>query len=297
MLGPRVAVSAVLIPTLLLGLWVDQWLGETQNLPGLVLFVMLAVVGVGASFEVAAMMQSKGALTPTAVLGASGVLGLGAMTVAALTPMPEFGRVSVLGTTVAAVFMGALLFHCRRRQTQGAILAGAGAVFACVYLGVFPGFWMLVRQEHAAWVVAGALLVTKSCDIGAYLTGRLIGRNKLIPWLSPGKTWEGLAGGLVFAAALSAGLVAWGNATGGLSGDGQGSTRLAPVWFAAVAGLILGLVGQLGDLTASLLKRDAGIKDSGASVPGFGGVLDLVDSAIVVAPVAYWLLLAARWLP
>jgi phosphatidate cytidylyltransferase len=69
-----------------------------------------------------------------------------------------------------------------------------------------------------------------------------------------------------------------------------------PLWYAALAGLLLGLIGQFGDLVASLFKRDAGIKDSGSSIPGFGGVLDVIDSPIVVAPFAYWLLMLVRQL-
>jgi len=126
------------------------------------------------------------------------------------------------------------------------------------------------------------LLITKSMDIGAYFTGRSIGRHKLIPWLSPGKTWEGLFGGVAVAAAVGAGAASFSH-----------HARLDfPVlwWHGAVFGAFLGLIGQAGDLLASLLKRDAGMKDYSQRLLGFGGVLDVIDSPLLVAPIAYWCL-------
>ncbi|MEM1212793.1 MAG: phosphatidate cytidylyltransferase [Planctomycetota bacterium] len=313
MLSYRLAMSALLIPMLLAVLWLDQWLGQTAGWAGVMLLLLLAVFTLGASREVAAMMRSKGALMPTPVLAISGQAGLWYLGLVAVLlgpgqwsgqpgpgwagPWLASGALGMAGllTVLALVFFGSLTFHCRDRRPEGAILAGAGAVFACVYLGLLPGFWLLVRQEHSAWIVAGAILVTKSCDIGAYTAGRIFGRRKLIKWLSPGKTWEGLAGGLMFSGGLSIGLVAWANAVsdGAATGGWAGEGALAPLWLAGVAGVLLGLVGQLGDLLASLLKRDAKLKDSGATIPGFGGVLDLVDSALLTGPVAYWLLALA----
>ncbi|MEM6392164.1 MAG: phosphatidate cytidylyltransferase [Planctomycetota bacterium] len=301
MLKYRLAMSAVLIPMLLAVLWLDQWVGSAHGLRGLVLLVLVMVCMLGASGELAAMIRSKGALVPTPVVAVSGQLGLvyvGMMAVLLGAGWPEQATSGTLGlagllTVVTLVFFGSLVVHCRGRRTDGAILAGAGAVFACVYLGLLPGFWLLVRQDHSAWIVAGAILVTKSCDIGAYTAGRLFGKRKLIPWLSPGKTWEGLFGGLLFSGGLSVGLVAWANTAAEGSTGWVGGGSLAPLWLAAVAGVVLGLVGQLGDLTASLMKRDAAVKDSGTAIPGFGGVLDLVDSALLTGPVAYWLLALA----
>ncbi len=104
----------------------------------------------------------------------------------------------------------------------------------------------------------------------------------MIPWLSPGKTWEGLAGGVVAAVAVGVGLA-------------TASRWLEPadricIWVGAVCGAIFAVVGQLGDLTMSLFKRGAGIKDSSKILPGLGGVLDVMDSPLLVAPVAFWML-------
>ncbi|MFW5681789.1 MAG: phosphatidate cytidylyltransferase, partial [Phycisphaeraceae bacterium] len=171
------------------------------------------------------------------------------------------------------------------------------ALLALIYLGTLPGFLLAIRRWHSAWVVVGIVLVIKASDIGAYFVGRAIGRHKLIPWLSPGKTWEGLAGGVAMSALVAVGLVALSNELG-VSGryvydENLTSRRFAaldyPLWLAAIAGGLLALAGVLGDLTASLFKRDAGLKDSGKSIPGFGGVLDVIDSLVLAAPVAYWM--------
>ena len=162
-------------------------------------------------------------------------------------------------------------------------------MFAFVYLGLMFGFLLALRREHSAWVVAGVLLITKSCDIGAYFTGRSIGRHKLIPWLSPGKTWEGLFGGIVTAGLVAVGALWLYRRSFGVTGIG------AMQWpYAALVGGLFALSGQAGDLLESVFKRDAGVKDSGQSLPGFGGVLDVLDSILLTAPVAFWWLTGWR---
>src|SRR5262249_14116573 len=138
------------------------------------------------------------------------------------------------------------------------------------------------RQHEVArgtLALALAIFVPKFCDVGAYFTGRFLGRHRATPVLSPKKTWEGFAGGL--AAAILTALVIH---------------RLGPVfpggelaWLSAVAfGLVVGFTGIVGDLAESLVKRDCQRKDASQVVPGFGGVLDVVDSIVFAAPVVYW---------
>ncbi len=123
------------------------------------------------------------------------------------------------------------------------------------------------------------LLVVKSTDIGAYFGGRYLGKHKLIPWLSPGKTWEGLFCGLATAALVGLGCsLVWPHAL---------STITWPK--ALIFGIVIGGVGQAGDLLESLMKRDAQVKDSGNIIPGFGGLLDVIDSPLLAAPAAYLL--------
>ena len=123
------------------------------------------------------------------------------------------------------------------------------------------------------------IAVVKASDTGAYFTGRFLGRHKLIPRLSPNKTWEGLAGGFLFSLIVS--LLFWWFAGGQL---GVVSLR---VWDAAILGVLLAGSGVIGDLVESMIKRNADIKDSGHLIPGMGGVLDVLDSLLFGAPVLY----------
>lgn len=134
-------------------------------------------------------------------------------------------------------------------------------------------------QRDGRFFVLYLVLVTKFTDIGAYVFGMSIGRHKLIPRISPNKTWEGLVGGLLGALLASYGGFHWMKATLGHYGMD---------WFhATVLGLVLGAAAIVGDLAESLLKRQANIKDSGTMLPGIGGALDLVDSLLFTAPLLY----------
>jgi phosphatidate cytidylyltransferase len=178
----------------------------------------------------------------------------------------------------------ALLRMSKDRDPKGSLALVGGTLLAGVYGGVFLGFWMLVRLEHSPWLLVGAILTTKSCDIGAYFTGMSIGRHKMIPWLSPKKSWEGLLGGVVTATAVGAGLAAL-SARCDLPAADQ-----IPISIGAIGGALVAIVGQAGDLAESAFKRDSGLKDSGRILPGMGGVLDVLDSPLFTGPVVYWLL-------
>ncbi len=121
------------------------------------------------------------------------------------------------------------------------------------------------------------ILVTKFSDLGAYVTGSLLGRHKMIPRISPGKTWEGFAGAVAISTGVS------------LLFAGALGHRLAGMTLvhAAVLGVLLSIAAVLGDLIESLFKREAGAKDSGRVLPGIGGILDLLDSLLFNAPLMY----------
>ena len=122
-------------------------------------------------------------------------------------------------------------------------------------------------------VVLTILLTVKATDIGAFFGGKAMGKHKLIPWLSPGKTWEGLF---------------WGVITAGLVGAICAGAMDYFSWQKGIFfGMVIGAIGQAGDLLESMMKRDAAVKDSGSIIPGFGGILDVIDSPLLAAPFAY----------
>jgi phosphatidate cytidylyltransferase len=184
---------------------------------------------------------------------------------------------------IVFVMLMAALQRAWARQTQEAIVRMAGTVLSTLYLGGLAWFLMALRVKHSArpggfdgttMVIVMILLVVKFTDIGAFFGGRAIGRHKLVYWLSPGKTWEGLGVGILTAGAVGALCAPW----------------MHIAWPKGVLfGMILGVVGQLGDLLESLMKRDAEVKDSGRLIPGFGGILDVIDSPLLAAPCAYLL--------
>ncbi|MBI1190274.1 MAG: hypothetical protein GC200_06280 [Tepidisphaera sp.] len=288
----RLVLGPILIAALIGALWLDEYLtrvpmpwgerlGQAHFPPGSVQFVVMTLVCVLAARELAAILIANGVVASKRIMTFAALLGL---VVSIVVPIGVPGPVAVaaVGSAAVCVLVVAQAFYSRHKSVEGVVAATGGALLSFVYLGLTFGFLLAIRRDHSAWVLLWVLLITKACDIGAYFTGRAIGRHKLIPWLSPGKTWEGLGGGLVLSA-----VVAWAgslvlHATTPMRGPGPG--------WCIVLGVGCALVGQAGDLLESMYKRDAGIKDSGRGLPGFGGILDVIDSPVLVAPLAYWML-------
>ncbi|OAB57712.1 hypothetical protein AY599_11235 [Leptolyngbya valderiana BDU 20041] len=295
----RLIFGPILIAALLAGLLLDRalvgvrWPLDYPPLgfdgtapPGVVVLpVMLAIAGLGGR-ELAIMLKAKGIHASRLTLSIVAMLGLLASTPLFATLAQGDGAAGLASAAAAVVLIG-ILHHARTMNSQGAMLSIGAVLFAFVYLGLTFGFLLRIRLEHSVWVLVWVLATVKSCDIFAYFTGKAIGKHKLILWLSPGKTWEGLVGG-VFGSAIVGGaglaLLTQGGAFN--AGGSVAQSALA----GAISGACIGLAGQLGDLMASMMKRDAGIKDSSRLLPGFGGILDVIDSPILVAPLAYWTL-------
>lgn len=185
----------------------------------------------------------------------------------------DFPLETYLVFLAASVFLALVLYQYLSCGTSS-VLANCGAnYFSIVYLGLLSGFCVAIRIEFGLWHLLMFVFVVKSADIGAYAIGKLFGKHRFSPRISPGKTWEGM-GGAVAAAVLVA--------IGFALGCGIMS------WLSAIVfGLCFAFIGQMGDLVESMIKRDAEQKDSGRKVPGFGGVLDIIDSPLVAAPFAY----------
>ena len=187
----------------------------------------------------------------------------------------------VLFWIVASVFwLIAAAFWLRRRWTM------AGNDFLGYGLGVLliVSTWaaMVSLRDRGPWMLLGVLALASVADIAAYFTGRAWGRRKLAPNISPGKTWEGVGGALV-------GVLAYGAAIGAATGY-LSAASFSGILAAAACLLLLTGLGIVGDLFESLLKRQAGIKDSSRLLPGHGGVLDRIDSLMAILPLAALLL-------
>ena len=211
---------------------------------------------------------------------------------------------------LVVLLIGTAVAQFRRRNTDQAIADVGATWMIALYLGLFPAFAVQLRcngdipGETAAWLVLVFLLVTKASDVGAFLVGSAIGRHKLAPVLSPGKSVEGAIGGILASSVVAVFFhqLYYGVSTV-LPRDSDFLARLDEItrvfcgleaWQAIVFGVLMSISGQLGDLLESGFKRAAGRKDSAALLPGFGGVLDLIDSPVMAAPVA-WFVLSVWW--
>lgn len=193
--------------------------------------------------------------------------------------LPDSWSVIPMSLLILGLIMRAL---CDKENDR--ILDTLGGTFTgIVYVGFLfsflPRLWVDWWPREGRLLVMYMLLVVKWTDAGAYFIGCAIGKHKMIPRISPAKTWEGLAGGVVTAVAVS--FIVF-----GICGGDLGVVRIE--WYDALfLGVILSLAGVVGDLAESLLKRAAGKKDSGKIIRGMGGFLDVLDSPIFAAPVMY----------
>ncbi|WP_157180995.1 phosphatidate cytidylyltransferase [Actinopolymorpha alba] len=231
-------------------------------------FVAFVIVAVGlAVIELSRALRPAGVTLPLVPLLA-GVVGMLAGAYIAGTP----ALVGALGLTAFAVFAGRLL-----GGREGYVRDVTAGVFVALYVPFLASFAILMlRPEDGPFRVLLFVAVTVASDIGGYAAGVLFGRHKLAPEISPGKTWEGLAGSAL--SCLAVGIVGV-------------TVLLHGAWW---AGLVLGVVATVtataGDLVESMLKRDIGIKDMGSVLPGHGGVMDRLDSLLPTALVS-WLVL------
>lgn len=257
MLKLRIATAAVLACVLLVGLFLLK--------PDWTVFAFGAVLTAGA-WEWAAF----GGLTSKAAR-AGYAAGIAALSALAWHWTNEPPHLLVLLAAACAWWVVAFLWLTlapASRQPRLALLCGIPVLVpAFVALGRLDGAsrGSVRGPEIVLWLV----LLVIAADIGAFFVGRSVGKRKLAPQVSPGKTWEGAAGGL-----LTVALVAWGGAAYfGLR-----------VWLCVAFGCAVGIFSVIGDLTESMFKRSAGLKDSGALLPGHGGILDRLDSVTAAAP-------------
>jgi phosphatidate cytidylyltransferase len=280
-LAQRILFAIGAIPVVVGAVWIGDW-----ALAGL-----LAIATALAAWEFFRIAAALGAQPLTNA-------GIG---IAALIPLAVHARylglpVETIVSVPAAVVIVLLLFSAvifARGPHRRPLEAAALTVFGIVYTGVLLSFAYVLRYHtYAVGRASGAsllvfvLLLVWISDTAGFVVGKMLGRRKLIPAVSPGKTVAGAVGALIVC-----GVVSWVLIVTMLSPIAQLSLR--PV-HAVVFGGVISVATQLGDLAESLIKREGGVKDSSHIIPGHGGVLDRIDGMLFALPVAYWLLSA--WL-
>jgi phosphatidate cytidylyltransferase len=261
----RIVTAVVLLPAVLALLAAGGWWTAA----------LVAVAAGGCAFEYETITQGR--LGPAEVLA---VLGAALIPFAAAMHPVGFGTLAawILWVVFVAASVQALFAPDRERAPTRT----AHVVTGCLYagLGLGPIAALRVGPEGLQWVIS-ALAITWANDTCAYFAGRLFGRHKLHPAVSPNKTWEGFAGG------------AFGSVAGMFVARWVAFPALTTVDCIAL-GLLGAVLGPLGDLCESLLKRAHGVKDSGTLIPGHGGLLDRVDALLFNAPAVYLYVIAVR---
>jgi len=245
------------------------------------LLIVSLLLGVLGSIEFVRMIpQPRRPLWPIVTLGVLVLLLPHWVCLNLGSPAPPSSEVLLFALWITLLFCAEMR---RFGETGEAVNRLGNAMLVVAYLGVLPGFLIDIRlfQTDALTGTLGLILavfVPKGCDIGAYFTGCLIGRHRMSPVLSPKKTWEGTVGGIATSIVVALAVQAY-------------HPVIPGGWFSAAAfGAAVGGLGLVGDLAESMIKRDCGVKDASHLIPGFGGVLDVIDSIIFAAPLVYlWL--------
>ncbi len=284
----RLGSSAVVI-SLVLGtlFWFPLWTFALV----VVGFVMLAL------YEFFTMVRHRGILVHRPLNVSLGVIftclvAWRSLVEPGLLPTPVLGPGATAISWMWDIFWPATIViifirQFTRENTFEALGGLATTLFGLAYIAALFSYFFYIRTtdpERGAWLVLYLILVTKLGDVGAYAVGNLFGRHTLIPRISPRKTVEGFVGAVLFsaAAAWAAQPMLMGQRLFGMPVNGLLTVLL---------GLTLGVIGQLGDLAESLLKRDCQVKDTGTLMPGLGGVLDVIDSLLFTAPLFYGILI------
>ncbi len=256
-LGTRVVVGIGLVVLLIIAYLVGPK----------ALVVLSAAIVVAAAAEAYGMLQRSG-FRPATLLGLVAALGL------------VFGAywkgIETLPLAVVLVFAGSMTWYLLRIVEARPLANVAVTTMAFVWVALLGSYSaVMLRAHHGKGLLLGAVVVGVAADIGGFVVGRWLGSRPIAPTVSPSKTVEGFIGGLV--AALIVGAII-----------GKEVTPWGGIRHGLVLGLIVGLVAPAGDLFESMIKRDLGIKDSGSSLPGHGGLLDRFDSLLLVLPAAYY---------
>jgi len=302
LLRDRLMSASILIAIVVLLLWLDHC-HPLMQIHGLWLAPLLFAFTLGTALDVTRLLIASGRLIDRRSVLLATVLVAFSAYVPVMWPLTgdaypadcPIGRhgwiliAAVAATFIIVVRQMAQYDASRRGEALERTLAG---VFVSCYIGIPMAILVVIRGlGDPGWGLAAlitTIMVTKSADAGAYFAGKMLGRHKLIPHLSPGKTWEGAAGGVLTAIAVSYGCLFGMIPALASTPDTVG----VAIWGPIVLGIVCAVTGMIGDLAESLVKRETGVKDSGQTLPGLGGVWDVTDS-LIAAVVPAWVILAA----
>lgn len=242
-----------------------------------IFFLFIATISVFAIWEYGQIAKVKEIIIPKGVLEVGSFLITFSFFMSTLYPEYRLIPLLVLFLLITSVFV----IHFK--EINQSLVDISVSSFGFIYISVPLGLLLLliylpdkISFQDGRWWVIYLLAVTKSADVGAYFFGRCFGKHKLAPKISPNKTIEGALGGLIIAIGVSI----------GFSFFLYDNDLAFELQRAIALGVIIGIMGQVGDLAESLIKRDAKVKDSN-SLPGLGGVLDMVDSLLFTIPILY----------
>jgi len=180
---------------------------------------------------------------------------------------------------IVVVMIFSLILLLFRRREDRALNNWVWTIAGILYIGLMFSYWTEIPNiDRGTFWLYWLILTIMATDVGAYFTGRAIGKHLMAPNISPKKTWEGSGGGIL-ASVIAAVVLSY------------VLSMPVSIWETVVLAIIISIIAQAGDLIESLLKRNAGVKDSGSFFPGHGGVLDRLDSYILIGPIMYYFIL------
>jgi phosphatidate cytidylyltransferase len=286
----RVATAIILIPVVLvLVLWA----------PVPLLAAVVAAVAIVSLREYVGLVRHYQIDPFCRVLYVVAALAFGAIAAQSGSAYLVATEQMLFGIAVAVVAVGFILLAAamRREPLATGLPAAATATFGFIYVVVPLAMLVQLRQQGSgAFLILYLLIVVWIGDTAAYYTGRALGRHKMAPRVSPGKTWEGAVGSFMSAIAAGTLVFAYSAQISGalmstrlLSRDqAYMPPQMPPLWQFALLSAVINVAAQVGDLAESLIKRGAGVKDSGTLLPGHGGFLDRIDALLFAAPVLWY---------
>ncbi|HEX8846763.1 MAG TPA: phosphatidate cytidylyltransferase [Pyrinomonadaceae bacterium] len=264
----RIITALIVLPILVASILVP-WLSP--------LFVALALASMTLGIYEFWLLAKRRGLKPDVVVGFAGAAAL--FTIFYFDRPYETSLLLILFVIPALTIFALALTMLRGAPFENMIASVGATLLGVLYVALLGGHLVAVRmgfeQELSAHLLSFFFLIIMGSDTGAYYTGRMFGRHKLAPKISPGKTWEGAVGGMVASLLMAVAAHYW-------------FFPELPLKFALPLAAAMNILGVLGDLTESALKRGAGAKDAAQILPGHGGLLDRLDSLLFSAPVIYY---------